>query len=900
MQTIEKVKQIDIKALIEKETGLCFNKTHQLEKCPFCGSGKGTNQSPAFSIKAKDNFFKCFSCGSGGSTIDFVISLNSGWNEHRAIKYLQEEYLRIREIFLPSQQNTASPFEKMLYAIKSNPIEKASAYLKSRGIDAESLPQGSYWYDSHSNAIVFIDANNLLVNRRMIAADKGKPKAKNNGTLNESIYDKMFFPDFDTVFIQEGVINALSMVGCSSIALFSTENKIRDPKVLHKYIQGKRVILAMDNDDAGNKCAAYYKEFILSNKFDIHSLRRLVLPEKKDANDLLQEKSLISFLQNTNNYQLIWEDIVTKPIALSSKDKQADNEEYYFFMEEGCYYMKETIKGKPIIKKLSNFLMESVYHLMDGTKESKRLVKFQRNTGEITVNEILSSELNLDRFKKVIRSISSRGLTFFGNTGQLDNILTYMYDREKNAIAINQLGYQHEYNAYCFADAVITQDNALVYPDKLGIVTHVEASLYLPPFAYTNLSDKSYNAQRKFTYKAGNLNFNTWSDLIYKAYGINGAIGISFIILALYRDYILELTGFFPFLFLFGDQGAGKSNFVNFFLYLFGEPNHGISLLNSTDKGFSRSLTQRSNALYYLKEYTNAIDKKTVDVFKTGYDGELYTMAQKSNDNKTTTLEISSACMVDGNELPTSEAALFARMIVLHFEDNKFSEETTDAYKTLLKEKESGFCNVTRELLKHRNLIEKTFKKEFNGIFQEIKTQLVSEIQLADRQIRHIALLLAPVKMLQNKFTFPFDFETYKESVIENMKKQDEMASDLKDVSIFWSAIAFKIADPYSGIREGSHYIKDPIKKILYIKFKLLYPCYADYVNKNKLHFLEMNSLRELLTSKGNKSFVANTSQKSRNVKSYTHKMLGSCYMFNYEDADESKGIVIDGVELAI
>lgn len=124
---------------------------------------------------------------------------------------------------------------------------------------------------------------------------------------------------------------------------------------------------------------------------------------------------------------------------------------------------------------------------------------------------------------------------------------------------------------------------------------------------------------------------------------------------------------------------------------MFGEPNHGISLLNSTDKGFSRSLTQRNNSLYYLKEYTNAIDKKTVDVFKTGYDGELYTMAQKSNDNKTTTLEISSACMVDDNELPTSEAALFARMIVLHFEDNKFSDDSTHAYKTPFKRKRTRF-----------------------------------------------------------------------------------------------------------------------------------------------------------------------------------------------------------------
>ena len=899
MQTIEKVKQIDIKVLIEKETGSYFDKNNMLEKCPFCGSGKGTNQSPAFSIKKKDNFFKCFSCGTGGSTIDFVIAINTGWKKHQAINYLKEEYLGITEVYHTSH-HTMSTFDKTIFAITNNPIHKATAYLKTRGIDTELLPLESYWYDTHANAIVFMDAQNQLINRRMLQPEQGKPKAKNQGLLNESIYDKLFKPQMGTVFIHEGIINALSMPNYSCIALFSTENKVKDTVVLRKYVEGKHVVLAMDNDNAGNRCAEYYHDFLRVNRFNIQSLHRLVFPEKEDANDLLQSGNLKEYIQDQNNYQMLWEDIVTKPIALDSEDKQEDNEEYYFFMEDGSYYMKETIKGKPIVKKLSNFLMESVYHLMDGTKESRRLVKFQRNTGEITVNEIMSSELSLDRFKKVIRSISSRGLTFFGNTGQLDHILTYMYDREKNAIAINQLGYQHEHNAYCFADAIITNGNTLVYPDKLGIVSHNDVSLYLPPFAYTNLKDKSYSAQRKFTYKAGNLNFNDWADLIYKAYGINGAIGISFIILALYRDFILELTGFFPFLFLFGDQGAGKSNFVNFFLHLFGEPNHGISLLNSTDKGFSRSLTQRSNALYYLKEYTNAIDNKTVNVFKTGYDGELYTMAQKSNDNKTTTLEISSACMVDGNELPTSEAALFARMIVLHFEDNIFSDETTEAYKTLLKEKEQGFCNVTRELLKYRNLIETKFKMEFDGIFQEIKTRLASEMELADRQIRHIALLLAPVKLLQSKFTFPFDFETYKEAVIENVKKQDEMANDLKDVSIFWSAIAFKIADPYSGIREGAHYIKDPIKKILYIKFKLLYLFYIDYISKNKLHFLEMNSLRELLTAKGNKSFIPNTSQKSRNIKSYTHKTLGSCYMFKYESLEDSNVIMIDGVELNI
>lgn len=898
METISKIKSIDIKELIENETSLRFSKSNLLEECPFCGSGKGNNHSPAFSINIKGNYYKCFSCGSKGSTIDFMMNLNSEWKEYQSISYLKEKYLGI--IHMPYISKEMTPIEKTAFAIKNNPKQNATEYLQSRDINTSLLPNDSYYYDSHTNAVVFIDAEHKLINRRMINPAMGYPKAKNQGSLNDSIYDKVFNTNSDTVFIHEGVINALSMPHHSSIALFSTENKVHNTAVLQRYVEGKHIILAMDNDNAGNKCAEYYHNFLLNNRFNILSLRRIIFPEGIDTNDLLKNGELKEYIKDQSNYKLLWEDIVTKPIPTNSEDIEADNDEYSFFTENGCYYMKETIKGKPIVKKLTNFLMESVYHLMDGTKESTRLIKFQRNTGEITINEILSSELNLERLKKVIRSISSRGLTFFGSTQYLDYILTYMYDREKNAIAIKKLGYQNEYKSYCFADALITEDNTLVYPDKLGIVSHGNTSLYLPPFAYTNLKDKGYDVERRFTYKGGNLNFNTWAELIFKAYNINGTIGISFVILALYRDIIQGITGFFPFLFLFGDQGAGKSNFVNFFLHLFGEPNHGISLLNSTDKGFSRSLTQRSNALYYLKEYSNAIDKKTVDVFKTGYDGELYTMAQKSNDNKTTTLEISSACMVDGNELPTSEAALFARMIVLHFEDNKFSDESTQAYKTLIKEKEYGFGNITRELLKYRNLIEKNFKIVFEKIFHEIKSQLIDDTELSDRQIRHIALLLTPVKVLEDKLTFPVSFEVFKEAIIENAKKQDEMASDLKDSSIFWNAIAYKISSQYSDFRSGTHYIKDPIKKILYIKFKLLYPLYVDYVNKNKLHFLEMNSLRELLTAKGNKSFVPNNSQKSRKTKSYTHKTLGSCYMYKYDDTENSKGIIVDGVELNI
>ena len=65
--------------------------------------------------------------------------------------------------------------------------------------------------------------------------------------------------------------------------------------------------------------------------YAIRSYYGLTLPKKQDANDLLQDKALFTFLQNTDNYQLLWEDVISKPISKNSDDELTDNEEYAFF-----------------------------------------------------------------------------------------------------------------------------------------------------------------------------------------------------------------------------------------------------------------------------------------------------------------------------------------------------------------------------------------------------------------------------------------------------------------------------------------------------------------------------------------------------------------------------------------
>ncbi len=898
MNLLEEVKSINIKHLIERETNAKFTARNQLPECPFCGSGTGKNKSSAFSIHTEKNFYKCFSCGSQGTTIDFILNKQQGWDSKMAVRYLNKTYLN-RKLHVPKPIRELTSLQKMIFAIKNNPVEKATSYLQSRKIDTNLLPDGSYFYDKLQNSVVFLDSAQKLINRRIITPTPSTPKAKNIGTLNGSIYDALFKPSLDTVFLHEGVINTLSMSSYSGIAIFSSENKIRNLSVLKRYITRKHVVIAFDNDDAGIRCSEYYQGLILSGRFDIKSLKRLVLPPDMDINDLLVVNSLKTYFNNKSHFQLVWEDIASKPIAMDSEDKLADNEEYYFYKENGCYFSKETFRGKPVTKKLSNFTMEIIYHLVNGTKDSSRIIKFQRHSKEIVVEELFSSELNLERFKKIIRSISGKGLSFFGSTAQLEYILAYLQDWEKKAEAITQLGYQPASGNYCFSDAIITRKNQMFYPDKLGIVdTGADNKYYLPAGSFTNQNNEAYRSQRRFAFKEGAMDFEKWAGLIQKAYGLNGAIGVSFVILALFRDYVMRETGFFPFLFLFGDQGAGKSNFINFFLRLFGEPGNGISLLNSTDKGFSRSLTQRKNALYYLKEYTNAIDRKTVDIFKTGYDGELYTMAQKSNDTKTVTLEISSACMVDGNELPTSAAALFSRMIVLHFESNKFTDESTQAYKSLLNNRDRGFGQVTREIHQHRKNFEKSFCTVFENIFEELKTNKANGLSVSDRQFRHMALILSPIKILDQCLTFPISYSDFSEKVIQSFKIQEELSNEIKDVTIFWESIAFKISGRHPEIKENVHYQKDVLKEVLYLKYRLVYPFYAEYVKKNNLRLLDPHSLKELLTSSSNKSFVPNKSQQTRLGKAYTKKNFGSCYMFRFQSATDQRGIVISDVEL--
>ncbi|WP_321319257.1 toprim domain-containing protein [Labilibaculum sp.] len=766
-----------------------------------------------------------------------------------------------------------SPFEKQLFAIKNNLKQEAAKILEGRGIDTKSLPKNAFYQNNSINgsadAIVFFDKDEKLINKRYLNPSGGQ-RYNNKGRLDGAIYDVCFNADSEQVFIVEGAINSLSLAKVeSSIAIFSTSNNITANR-LRNYITNKHVVLALDNDKAGNEVAEKIYDSIMESNIEIQSIKRCVFPVNKDCNDLLQENQLNDFLSEKKNYKQLYPEFIPDSI-----DEKKDVEKFDFFKRNSCYYVEDQYKGKIRERRISNFIMTIFYFLPDGSDDAKRIFFLQNRSGKSKLLTISSKNLNVKSFKSSIASVG--GFSFLGTQNELDIILESLREREETAQNIGVLGYQPEFNLYAFSNGIIN-NGSFQKVDRFGVVKADGKYLYIPAFSVINKYSPWFDKERKFKFSPGKMKFMEWSDLLYKAYHDKAVVGMSFVIGGLFRDYIFKDLGFYPFLFLFGDYGVGKTSFSEIFLNLFGSGNRGVSLeAGSTSKSVARNADQQRNSLLYLKELDSKIESKIVGFLKTAYDGDGYSRAQSTNDNKTHDTQVNSAIMLDGNYLPTMSSALFSRMIILNFSSHLFSDEETKAFQTLKKEAKNGYGNVILEILSHRFHFVKEFKEQFNNVYHELKYENPLTATYSERNVKHISLLLAIYKTMSSKLNFPMNYESLHSCLLENAREQDESMQTVSEVNQFWNTIEFLKSDLKLN-KQHYRIIKHDDKSLLGIRFSLIYPLYKRFCLSQNQSELDFNTLLAYL--KDQKSFVK-TWQKGR-IDSHTIKDFGSAYLFDF------------------
>jgi hypothetical protein len=319
---------------------------------------------------------------------------------------------------------------------------------------------------------------------------------------------------------------------------------------------------------------------------------------------------------------------------------------------------------------------------------------------------------------------------------------------------------------------------------------------------------------------------------------------------------------------------------------MFGEF-EGTDINTTTDTGLSRTVSQRINSLFYFKEFSNQTDKKIYNFVLTAYDGVGKTMGQKNIGNQTKNLLTRSGIIFDGNYLPIHKSAVYSRFIVLNFEKQDFSETETKAWETLKRYSKQGFSGVAREILKHRNLFQRRISDKLTENMQRInKNENINS--LPARIKTHLALVIIPFQLLHEVLEFPFSLKELQEKIIEYAVEQMEILNEIKDVTVFWQAMDFARNATYKLLSENQ-YIKDD--NFVYIKYNSVYPLYVEYCKNNNYNISDKESLRKLLTSPANKSFIPGSTRKM-----VTKRPIGDCYKFKFTQLEST--IKIENAEI--
>jgi hypothetical protein len=498
---------------------------------------------------------------------------------------------------------------------------------------------------------------------------------------------------------------------------------------------------------------------------------------------------------------------------------------YGFYEHKNCYYMAEK-EGVDVL--ISNFTMK-IKFLIRSKTEPKRLVEIKNIYGEKALIDMnIETMISLSKF---CQSVESEGnFLFEGKDQHLKRLKRKLFKEEKSSEEISFLGYQKKLDVYVFSNGIFDKDNFLKI-DDYGIVELLGRNIYIPALSKINDHDNfSYENERKFIFKKTEITFEQWAKIFCDTYGEKGTIAIGFYIAALFRDIIFEQTRFFPILNLFGAPGTGKTTMASSLMYLFGNRQEPFMLGGAgTPKGFMRKFGQFCNALIWLDEFKNSIDVKKIESLKNVYDGVGYEKALMTQDSKTKTTPIYSACILSGEELPTGNEALFKRVVFLDFETEKFSELERESFEKLVKLEEKGLSSFIGEILKIRDVFSLNFSDTFavNLGYLHKETSKSGE-SFDDRIIRNYAVILASLDIAFKYFQFPFNLETARKYFVKRIIIQNGLIANSSKVSKFFDVIQFLFEN--KQIVEGSDFkIKD---NILLIRLSKIHPLYLEAHNR--------------------------------------------------------------------
>ncbi len=270
--------------------------------CPICRHGEN-GDGITYNPKSKDkNSLHCFGCNFTGD----IIAL---YQQTEGLDFNTSLYMLGQQIGIematytpntdPQQAEEKTDYLEYYKACRSRILDPAAVqYLNARGISEETA--AAYWlgYDPQADPAkagkpcprIIIPTSESHYIARSIDPDTPKQYAKMNPKgSSPGIFNKaaLFAQEVREVFVVEGAFDALSLleIGTAAIALNSTSNAETLLKTLENQRTEATLILALDNDPAGEKATQTLKEGL--QRLNISYITADICGGHKDPNEAL-------------------------------------------------------------------------------------------------------------------------------------------------------------------------------------------------------------------------------------------------------------------------------------------------------------------------------------------------------------------------------------------------------------------------------------------------------------------------------------------------------------------------------------------------------------------------------------------------------------------------------------
>lgn len=427
-------------------------------------------------------------------------------------------------------------------------------------------------------------------------------KNRLNGTL---FYGENLLTSTGPIYLVEGENDLISLFEAgikeNLLAVIGMVSRIQLDK-LKLLCEGRDVVTVFDADEAGDK----YREKLgkICSKFK--TIKQVVVDNKKDIDEYLKAEYPLAPLLDKFKEIIPVNELLEEESSLKVYEK------------DGCYYKNKFRDGVIYPIKISNFII-TLKNVYVTASDRAREVVIVREDGKRSFPFIVTSEdkVSLRLFK--IRIANAIDASWYGNEEDLTYVWETVYSKraERCVYITNTVGSCSEQSGWIFRNCFISNSGEVFHPDKEGVMWLNEDGEGIKPGTLNSnasVRDKSLDVPKLETWMSKGER-----QCLIKSFADNlatnlGSIGQALTMLGwsygnTMSDEIFDRYRCYPFLFLWGKHGKGKTNIVKWLLSIFGTEEIGYTTIPQLKSGvgFSRKIS-------WLSSLPVAIDEIRADV----------------------------------------------------------------------------------------------------------------------------------------------------------------------------------------------------------------------------------------------------------------------------------------------